>query len=317
MARARSAPAAGLFYQYDRFWPTFSVSAEDDSDEARMGFVRSQELTLRATVPLHRTFRAAHSLGLAWRRRRETVEQTDKPDRLDLGGLEASWTLSTARSFPYSISPVEGQRLRVAVVKEAPGLGSEVSLAKVLADGRAYTRLLRADDALALHLAGGFTLGSPAFVRSFAIGGFADGALFDVVGTNHSVLRGYPDDAFSGRRFLDANVEYRFPLAHPQRGYRLLPVFVRHLHGNRVRGRGACLERGLPLERRQDGGGRGLRRGRLRRSRPAPHPERRRGPRLRRPRRDTRLLPGRPRLLILEPPLEAFDLFRCPGKQMR
>jgi outer membrane protein assembly factor BamA len=220
-----------LFYQYDRFWPTFSVSAEDDSDEARMGFVRSQELTLRATVPLHRTFRAAHSLGLAWRRRRETVEQTDKPDRLDLGGLEASWTLSTARSFPYSISPVEGQRLRVAVVKEAPGLGSEVSLAKVLADGRAYTRLLRADDALALHLAGGFTLGSPSFVRSFAIGGFADGALFDVVGTNHSVLRGYPDDAFSGRRFLDANVEYRFPLAHPQRGYRLLPVFVRHLHG--------------------------------------------------------------------------------------
>jgi outer membrane protein assembly factor BamA len=44
------------------------------------------------------------------------------------------------------------------------------------------------------------------------------------------VLRGYPDDAFLGRRFLDANVEYRFPLAHPQRGYRLLPVFVRHLH---------------------------------------------------------------------------------------
>ena len=220
-----------LFYQYDRFWPTFSVSAEDDSDEARVGFVHSQELTLRATIPLHRTFRAAHSLGLAWRRRRETVEQTDRPDRLDLGGLEASWTLSTARSFPYSISPVEGQQLRVAVVKEAPGLGSEVSLAKVVADGRAYTRLLRADDALALHLAGGFTLGSPSFVRSFAIGGFADGALFDVVGTNHSVLRGYPDDAFSGRRFLDANVEYRFPLAHPQRGYRLLPMFVRHLHG--------------------------------------------------------------------------------------
>jgi outer membrane protein assembly factor BamA len=52
-----------------------------------------------------------------------------------------------------------------------------------------------------------------------------------VVGTNHAVLRGYPDDAFVGRRFADANVEYRFPIAHPQRGYRLLPVFVRHLHG--------------------------------------------------------------------------------------
>ena len=192
--------------------------------------MRTRELTVRATVPLHRTFRAAHSLSLAWRRRRETNEDMDKPGRLDLGGVEAAWTLSTARGFPFSISPVEGYRLRVAVVKEAPSLGSEVSLGKVVVDGRAYTRLFRENDALALHLAGGVTVGDPTFTRSFAVGGFADGALFDVVATNHSVLRGYPDDAFLGRRFLGANVEYRFPLAHPQRGYRLLPVFVRHLH---------------------------------------------------------------------------------------
>jgi Tol biopolymer transport system component len=220
-----------LYYQYDRFWPTFTLAAEDDSDEASRGFVRSREVTVRATLPLHRTFRAAHSVSLAYRRRRETVEDADKPDRLDLGGLEAAWSISTARAFPYSISPVEGYRVRVAYVKEAPGLGSEVPLGKVLADGRVYTRLRRENDALALRLAGGFTVGSPAFERSFAIGGFADGVLFDVVGTNHSVLRGYPNDAFVGRRFVDVNVEYRFPLAHPQRGYRLLPVFVRHVHG--------------------------------------------------------------------------------------
>jgi outer membrane protein assembly factor BamA len=118
----------------------------------------------------------------------------------------------------------------MAVVKEAPALGSEVSLGKVIADARAYTRVFRADDALALHFAGGVTVGSPDFKRSFTVGGFPDGALFDVVGTNPAVLRGYPDNAFVGRRFVDANVEYRFPLGHPQRGYRLLPVFVRHLH---------------------------------------------------------------------------------------
>ena len=119
----------------------------------------------------------------------------------------------------------------MAYVKEAPGLGSEVSLGKVLADGRVYTRFWRDNDALALHLAGGFTVGQARFEKSFEVGGFPDGALFDVVGTNQAVLRGYPDDAFVGRRFVDANVEYRFPIAHPQRGYRLLPVFVRHLHG--------------------------------------------------------------------------------------
>jgi outer membrane protein assembly factor BamA len=57
-----------------------------------------------------------------------------------------------------------------------------------------------------------------------------------VVRTNHSVLRGYPQnggalrDAFTGRSFVNANLEYRVPLAYPQRGWRSLPVFVRHLH---------------------------------------------------------------------------------------
>jgi Tol biopolymer transport system component len=220
-----------LFYQYDRFRPTLTLSAEDKRDAAANGFTRSREVIARATMPLRRTLRAAQSVSLAYRRRRETVEDTVKPDRLDLGGLEAAWSISTARQFPYSISPVEGYRVRMAYVKEAPALGSDVSLGKVVADARAYSRVLRADDAVAVHLAAGITIGQPTFKRSFAVGGFPDGALFDVVGTNHAVLRGYPDDAFVGRRFVDANVEYRFPFAHPQRGYRLLPVFVRHVHG--------------------------------------------------------------------------------------
>ena len=92
-------------------------------------------------------------------------------------------------------------------------------------------------DTLALRVGAGTTFGRPAFRRSYAVGGFADGSLFDVVRTNHSVLRGYPQDGgalrerFTGRSFVNANVEYRFPLGHPQRGWRSLPVFVRHLHG--------------------------------------------------------------------------------------
>jgi hypothetical protein len=50
------------------------------------------------------------------------------------------------------------------------------------------------------------------------------------VRTNHSVLRGYADHAFTGRRFVHANLEYRVPLAHPQRGVWSLPFFLRHLH---------------------------------------------------------------------------------------
>jgi hypothetical protein len=95
---------------------------------------------------------------------------------------------------------------------------------------RTYRRLFGEGDVLALRVGAGTTAGQPAFRRSFAVGGFPDGGLFDVVATNHAVLRGYADDAFSGRRFAAANVEYRIPLAHPQRGLRTLPVFLRHLH---------------------------------------------------------------------------------------
>ena len=55
-------------------------------------------------------------------------------------------------------------------------------------------------------------------------------SLLDVVRTNQTVLRGYPDNAFTGRSFVHANVEYRFALVHPQRGWRTFPLFVCHLH---------------------------------------------------------------------------------------
>ena len=228
----------GGFYQYDRLRPTFQLTFQDDSDPvADEGIDRTREVTLGASLPVRRSLRSSQTVSLAWRRSRETVEDVAEPSRLDLGGLEAAWALSTVKEYPYSISPLDGYRLRFAILKEAPALGSEVSLVKATADARAYLRVLGESDTLALRLGGGTTFGRPSFRRSYAIGGFPDGSLFDVIGTNHSVLRGYPQnggalrDRFTGRSFVNGNVEYRFPLAHPQRGWRSLPVFVRHLHG--------------------------------------------------------------------------------------
>jgi outer membrane protein insertion porin family len=64
------------------------------------------------------------------------------------------------------------------------------------------------------------------------VGGYPDSGLFDLVRTNVAVLRGYPDDAFAGRRFVAANAEYRFPLFSPQRGWRSFPLFLRHFSGS-------------------------------------------------------------------------------------
>jgi outer membrane protein assembly factor BamA len=150
---------------------------------------------------------------------------------VDLGGLEAAWALSSTRQFPYSISPVDGARLRVAVEKEDPSLGSDFSLTKMTADARGYLRLGESQ-VLAVRGQGGFTLGEPRFRRTFAVGGFADSNLFDLQRTNLSVLRGYADDAFTGRSFVSGNLEYRVPLHSLQRGFRTLPLFIRHLHAS-------------------------------------------------------------------------------------
>jgi len=218
------------FYQYDRWRPTLLATFEDTSDPTESGLAsRTRQLGLRATLPLRRTLRSTHQASLAYRRRRENLVGTSEQP-LDLGGFEVAWAYSSARQFPYSISPVQGLRARVAYVREVEALGSDTDVGKLAADLRGYHRVFTDRDALALRVGAGTTFGRPSFQRSFAVGGFPDGSLLDIVQTNQSVLRGYAQDAFRGRHFAHANAEYRLPLLHPQRGWSTVPVFVRHVH---------------------------------------------------------------------------------------
>ncbi|HLA77243.1 MAG TPA: BamA/TamA family outer membrane protein [Vicinamibacteria bacterium] len=222
--------SGNLYYQYDRWLPTFLLALKDARDPGpKDAILHTRELQLRASVPLQRSLRSVQSLSLGWRRSRET-SSTD-PTPFDLGGIELAWNLSSVKKYPYSISPLDGSRLRLALLKEDPALGSRVSLAKLYGDARLYARLFGESDTLALRAGGGATFGRPTFQKSYAVGGIESRSLFDVAITNHSVLRGYPDDAFTGRSFAHLNLEYRFPLLKPQRGFRSYPVFLRHLHG--------------------------------------------------------------------------------------
>jgi hypothetical protein len=224
---------ASGFYLYDRFRPTFLVSAQDTTDVYTDGRLRTRQLNLQAALPLRRTVRSIQTLSATWRREREEVLGRDRPeDRVDLGGIETAWAVSSARSYPYSISPTEGARLRLAWLHEGRALGSDLSLDKVTADARHYLRVFGERDVLAVRAGGGTTYGEPRFDRSFAVGGYPDASLFDIVRTNSAVLRGYPDNAFTGRRYAAFNVEYRFPIFSPQRGWHSLPLFLRHFSGS-------------------------------------------------------------------------------------
>jgi Tol biopolymer transport system component len=221
------------FYLYDRFRPTLVVSGQNTTAVSEGGDLRTLQLNLQASMPLRRTIRSIQSVSLAYRREREEVLGSSAPeDRAELGGLQASWIWSSAHAYPMSISPSEGSRMRVSWLHEAEGLGSDVTLDKLTADARLYQRIFGARDVLALRLGGGTTWGEPGFERSFAVGGYPDASLFDIVRTNEALLRGYPDNAFTGRRYATFNAEYRFPLFSPQRGYRSVPLFLRHLRAS-------------------------------------------------------------------------------------
>jgi Tol biopolymer transport system component len=218
-------------YAYDRLRPTLFLAAKDVTDPMDDGLVRTRQVVLSASYPLRRSVRSSQALALAWRGEEQRFDgwQERCPKRR-LSGLEASWTLGSARQYPFTVSPVEGARLRVSAEQELPALGSDASMLKLAVDGRAYLRV-RGTHALALRGGAATTLGERQLRRTFSAGGFPTGDLFDLFGARPGVLRGYPDDAFSGRHLVYANAEYRFPLTHPQRGLWSLPAFVRHLHG--------------------------------------------------------------------------------------
>ncbi len=218
------------FYQYDRLRPTLLLAFEDETaPPLAVGRVRTRNLTLRASLPLTRSSRAAQALSLAYRY--EIPEILERPERRlrRRGGLELAYSLSSAKLYPWAISPSDGWRASLLYLAEDEVFGSDSSLGRLAADARAYVRL-GATGVLALRAGGGTALGDDFRRIAWSIGGFSDGSLFDLALTNPGVLRGYPDGVAVGGHVAYANAELRLPLGHPQGSWRTLPVFLRHLH---------------------------------------------------------------------------------------
>ncbi len=217
------------YVRYDRWIPTFTALARVESSPSGRATRDLTEGRLTMDLPLERSALRSQTLGLTTRRRRERIGH----DRLDTGVLAAAWVLDSTRTYPMSISPQDGVRVRVAATRELKALGSDLDFSKVIVDARAYSRL--GSTVLVTRLGGGWTLGPASPRRAFSVGGLASPALLDPVGDQPAVLRGYEtpdgtDDTRSGRKLAFGNLDWRIPLGHPQRGIGALPFFVRHLH---------------------------------------------------------------------------------------
>lgn len=217
------------YLRYDRLTPTFTALAQTESSPASTGRRDTVEGRVSADFPLERSVLRSQFVDVTVRRRRET----EGPATLDTGVLALSWQLDSTRTYPMSISPEGGLRLRLTATRELKAFGSDLDFGKVVADGRAYVRLGKT--VVAVRAGAGWTFGPSVPQRAYAVGGLASPAALDPVGDEPAVLRGYeePDGSDSsryGRKLGFGNLEWRIPLAHPQRGIRALPFFLRHLH---------------------------------------------------------------------------------------
>jgi outer membrane protein insertion porin family len=148
-----------------------------------------------------------------------------------------SYLFNSARQYGFSISPEEGRTLAAGYERFDHSLGSDLEIHKYTADWHEYLSLPAKHHVLAVRAFAGSSTGADALSlpqRVFQLGG--DGLfenLQDAVVTvleQDLALRGYPVNAFRGRKAALAGIEYRLPLWNTERGSGSLPFFLRRVH---------------------------------------------------------------------------------------
>ena len=234
---ARARPDWQAAYAYDRWRPTLFAVFSDDTDPWRGGERRTVEANAGMVVTSRR-IRWSRTILAELHTSTETFDcETGDPACAPAAGLEVRRTsprggvsFDTARTFGYSISPEEGGRLAGTV--ESAHAGSAGSSLSATVDARRYVRAWPRHAAIAVRGAAAASWGDATARRVFSAsgnepqtGGFRFGS--DAIG----LMRGLADDRLFGYRAAVVNADYRFPIAHVERGVGTLPVLLKSAHG--------------------------------------------------------------------------------------
>ncbi len=234
----RSRPDWSASYVYQRWQSTPYVAFRDQTSlfravttEGALIPVAQREQQFDAGVyRAMRRVRWTQTLTGTYHAERVSTATASLDQRVDRSGLRAAWTLFTAHTYGYSVSPEGGVGLGVTGEVFLPALGSDGRSDAVTLDGRAYVPLPR-QSVVALRLAGAMSSGDRDVRRIFRLGGADGNQALGVFGSDAiSLLRGFEDDVVSGTRVMLMNAELRVPLVWPQRGLGTWPIFLRSLH---------------------------------------------------------------------------------------
>ncbi len=147
-----------------------------------------------------------------------------------LGSIRTGWIHDSRRQFGYSISAEEGVQVEGAVDAAIGPLGSDADSTSVVLDVRGFQRVLGRHTVVAGRVAFAGASGPPQGRRLFSAAGPGPSvAAFDFGRDTIGLLRGVAAEDVVGSRAAVANVDLRFPLAYPERGFGSWPIFLQIL----------------------------------------------------------------------------------------
>jgi hypothetical protein len=137
----------------------------------------------------------------------------------------------TAHTYGYSISGEGGIAAGATTEIVRSGLGSSADATTTTADVRCVSAGACGASRRRGAARGGASIGDPTVGRTFLLGGPSPANGVNDLGAGaFALLRGFAANTFAGSHVALANVEYRWPIARPQRGYGTWPLFLHTIH---------------------------------------------------------------------------------------
>ncbi len=153
----------------------------------------------------------------------------------DRSGFRAAWRHDSAHMPGYGISAERGLRAGTAVEFVTPRLGASASGGTATFDVRGYAPAFGRHDVIAARGAVATSWGDDIVRRAYALGGGDAAPPPGTLGSDAGpLLRGFSPTAFVGRHTAGVSLDYRFPIARPQRGVGTWPALLHSLHGAAV-----------------------------------------------------------------------------------
>jgi Tol biopolymer transport system component len=231
-------------YAYDGLYPTVLLSASDidgtfsgllaGPSGARDYVEREKTIGAALVFPLLK-FQRQHALTIGYRCKDISaltpLPPGPGPAQGDLVSGRVSYQFNSARQYGFSISPEDGRTIEAGFERLDRSLGSDFDVSKYTADWHEYIDFPWKHHVLLARAFYGMSSGDVIPQRAFQLGGDNPGNSTIPIDSEAVYLRGYPINAFLGRKAALASFEYRFPIQDIESGWNNAPIFFRRLHG--------------------------------------------------------------------------------------